>query len=249
MIAREAQLFDLTGRAIVVAGGSRGIGLSIANGLAKAGADVFVIGRSPKPMAPINNGGRYVIADLLTDAKAAMAKVAHEAGTIDGLVNCAGVSLGQVDPENEISRFRNTIDANLNLAYNSCLEAIPLMKDGASIVNVTSINSVLGFPGNPGYVSAKGALRMLTRALAVDLGARGIRVNALAPGYIRTEMTAASYADPHENERRRAHTCLGRWGEPEDLVGAAIFLLSDASAYVTGTDLFVDGGWTAKGLV
>ena len=89
----------------------------------------------------------------------------------------------------------------------------------------------------------------MTKALAVDYGADGIRVNALAPGYIHTDMTAKSFADPVLHAQRRKHTCLDRWGAVSDLVGAAVFLASDASAYVTGLDLFVDGGWTAKGLV
>lgn len=103
-------------------------------------------------------------------------------------------------------------------------------------------------PGNPAYGAAKGGLRLLTKSLALDYGPSGIRVNALAPGYIQTDMTAKSFADPDEHERRRRHTCLGRWGRVEDLVGTAIFLASDASAYITGQDIFVDGGWTAKGL-
>jgi gluconate 5-dehydrogenase len=118
-----------------------------------------------------------------------------------------------------------------------------------SIVNVTSIGSVLGMPGNPGYGAAKGGLRVLSKALAIDLAPLGIRVNNLAPGYIRTAMTEASWADPERRAQRERHTMLGRWGTPDDLVGAAIFLASDASAYVTGLDLFVDGGWTAKGMI
>ena len=108
---------------------------------------------------------------------------------------------------------------------------------------------MLGFPNNPGYVAAKGGLRMLTKALAVDHGADDIRVNNLAPGYVHTDMTKTSWADAAAREDRARHTVLGRWGEPQDLVGAAIFLASDASSYVTGQDIFVDGGWTAKGLV
>jgi len=123
------------------------------------------------------------------------------------------------------------------------------MKSGGSIINITSIGSVVGFPGNPGYVASKGGLRMMTKALAVDYGQAGIRVNAIAPGYIETAMTAGSFADPELHEQRRRHTCLGRWGSVSDMVGAAIFLASDASSYVTGQDLIVDGGWTAKGLV
>jgi gluconate 5-dehydrogenase len=123
------------------------------------------------------------------------------------------------------------------------------MGAGGAIINVASIGGLTGFPDNPGYVASKGGLRLLTKALAVDHGPRGIRVNTLVPGYIHTEMTAASYADPERHAQRAHHTCLGRWGEVEDLVGAAVFLASDASRYMTGQDLVIDGGWTAKGLV
>ncbi|MGU3537385.1 SDR family oxidoreductase [Methylobacterium sp. A54F] len=249
MTADPLRLFELGGRTIVVTGGSRGIGAAIANGLAVAGATVFAIGRSSQPATPYGSPVQYLSADLCSHAEEVMWAAASTNGRINGLVNCAGVSLPRNKPEDEGQRFRETLDVNLSAAYDACRAALPFMGAGSSIVNVTSIGSVMGFPDNPGYIASKGALRMMTRALAVDLGARGIRVNALAPGYIHTAMTAGSYADTVEHARRSAHTCLGRWGTVDDLVGAAIFLLSDASAYVTGTDLFVDGGWTAKGLV
>ena len=117
-----------------------------------------------------------------------------------------------------------------------------------SIAVVTSIGALQGFPGNPAYVASKGGLRMLSKALALDWGELNIRVNALAPGYIETDMTKGSFNDPAKREARSARTMLGRWGKASELVGAAIFLMSDASSYMTGADLVVDGGWTAKGL-
>jgi gluconate 5-dehydrogenase len=122
------------------------------------------------------------------------------------------------------------------------------LNGGGSIINVTSIGSVLGFPDNPAYVASKGGLRLLTKALAMDLASYSIRVNNLAPGYIRTDMTKSSFEDPVRYAERLQGMIIKRWGNPEDLAGAAIFLASDASAYITGIDLFVDGGWTAKGL-
>src|SRR3546814_10706102 len=112
-----------------------------------------------------------------------------------------------------------------------------------SVINVTSIGAELGFPGNPGYVASKGGVAAMTRALALDYGQQGIRVNNLVPGYIRTAMTEGSYADPESRPARAARTMLGRWGEQDELAGAAIFLASPASSYVTGRDVFVYGGW------
>jgi gluconate 5-dehydrogenase len=176
--------------------------------------------------------------------------VAAEYGRLDILVNGAGITIPAEGGEQSVATFETMLAVNLTAAYACCMAAAAAMRrsGGGSIVNVTSIGSVLGFPRNPGYVAAKGGLRMLTKALALDLGGAGIRVNNLVPGYVRTAMTAASYADPQAHEARLRHMILPRWGQPGDLVGAAVFLASDASAYVTGSDLFVDGGWTAKGL-
>lgn len=243
-----ASLFSLDGKIALVTGASRGIGAAIADGLAGAGATVIGVARSPAPREPFRNPVRYIAVDVAQGVTALVTGVVAEFGRIDLLVNAAGVSLSPADPDQELSAFDATMDVNLRAAYAMCLAVAPHMGKGSSIVNVTSINSLVGFPGNPGYVAAKGGLRMLTKALAVDLGPRGVRVNALAPGYIHTDMTAASFADPERRAARARHTCLGRWGEVEDLVGAAIFLASDASSYMTGQDLVIDGGWTAKGL-
>jgi 2-deoxy-D-gluconate 3-dehydrogenase len=119
---------------------------------------------------------------------------------------------------------------------------------GGSIVNVTSLGAHQGFPQNPSYQASKAALRQLTRAMALDFGDFGVRVNSLCPGYIETAMTSTSHDDAGARAARAERTILGRWGRPDDLVGPCRFLLSDASSYVTGIDLPVDGGWLAKGL-
>lgn len=246
------RLFSLEGKVALVTGASRGIGAALADGLAGAGADVVAVARSPAPRAPFRHPVRYVAADVAAGLDALVAEIVAEHGRIDVLVNAAGVSV-PATPGKALAAFDATLDINLRAAYAACLAVAPHMAaqgedGGGSIINVTSINSLVGFPGNPGYVAAKGGLRLLTKALAVDLGPHGVRVNALAPGYIHTDMTAASFADPERHAARARHTCLGRWGEVEDLVGAAIFLASDASRYMTGQDLVIDGGWTAKGL-
>jgi gluconate 5-dehydrogenase len=242
------QAFSLEGRIAVVTGASRGIGAAIASGLQAGGAKVFGISRTgiaPRSIAAVK-------CDLADDAaiQAVFDDLMKTEGRLDILVNAAGVSLPASGTSSELQRFRDTLAIDLSGVYATILAAYPLLKKarGGSIINITSINSVRGFPGNPGYVAAKAGLAGLTRALAADYASDGIRVNALAPGYVATDMTAKSFADPAMHEDRRRHTMLGRWGNPDDLAGAAVFLASSASAYVTGQELFVDGGWTTKGL-
>ena len=243
-------LFSLVGKTAIVTGASRGIGFALANGLAAAGAYVVAIARSPQPKLPFLDSVRYLSADVNGAVVELFAEIAAMQGSIDILVNAAGITLpNSLKSHTQLANFEQTLKVNLRAPFACCIAARPHMKAGSSIINITSVNSILGFPENPGYGAAKGGLRIMTKALAVDYGLFGIRVNALAPGYIYTDMTQKSFADPEQNERRRRHTCIGRWGTPEDLVGTAIFLASDASAYVTGQDIFVDGGWTAKGLV
>jgi len=246
-----SRLFSLKGKTAVVTGGSRGIGFALCEGLAQAGADVVAVARSEKPDSPFRMESiQYQSADVTEGLAGLFSAIAAQRGGLDVLVNAAGISLPSAVQGSEYEQaFNRTVQVNLCAAYSSCVAARPFMTAGGSIINVTSIASVRGFPGNPGYVAAKGGLRMMTKALAIDYGAAGIRVNALAPGYIHTAMTQGSFDDDELHEQRRRHTCLNRWGGVEDLVGAAVFLASEASCYVTGLDLFVDGGWTAKGMV
>lgn len=244
-------VFKLDGRVAIVTGASRGIGQAIARGLAAAGAVVYGLGRSTAPQgdAPTFHYRTCNVADSASFAKLATEIFSAE-GRIDILVNAAGITLPAEGAKDPAGAFLQTIAVNLSAVFECCRAVLPHMQQGGygSIINVTSIGSVLGFPGNPGYVASKGGLAALTRALALDHGTQGIRVNNLVPGYVRTAMTEGSYSDPERRQARAAHTMLDRWGEAEELVGASIFLASTASSYVTGTDLFVDGGWTAKGL-
>jgi gluconate 5-dehydrogenase len=243
-----SELFSLENSVAIVTGASRGIGFAIAEGLACAGASVFAAARTARPAQRFVEPVEYRACDVTQGIEALCAEVVERHGRLDVLVNAAGISISGASPE-WLADFDATIAVNLRAVYSSCVEAAKHMKDGGSIVNVTSIASILGFPKNPSYVASKGGVRALSKALALDLGPRGIRVNSLVPGYIRTDMTERSFQDPKAYEERRRHTCLGRWGTTQDLVGSAIFLASNASAYVTGQDIVVDGGWTAKGLV
>jgi NAD(P)-dependent dehydrogenase (short-subunit alcohol dehydrogenase family) len=245
--------FDLTGRVALVTGGSRGIGAAIAAGFAAAGATVVAVSRTGGGAAA--ERVEYEACDVADAAarEALYARVAARHGRLDALVNAAAVTFPPADgtPAGELDRFRRTLEVDLVGCYAMVLAALPLFEraGGGAVVNVTSINSVRAFPANPGYVASKAGLAGLTRALAMDLAPRNVRVNALAPGYVHTAMTERSHADPALHEQRRRHALLGRWGTPDDMVGAAIFLASPASAFVTGQELFVDGGWTVNGMV
>jgi len=238
----------LAGRHAVVTGASRGIGAAIAEALARAGSRVTAVSRSG---GTDSESIRHLQVDV-SDAGGLQTLFAT-AGGLDILVNAAAISL-PADPDADLAaemrRMRMTLEVDVIAPYAISLAAVPLLQKSGrgSIINVTSINSVRGFPGNPPYVTAKSALAGLTRALAVDLAPKGIRVNSIAPGYVRTAMTEKSFADPELNAQRRRHTLLGRWGNPDEIAAVAVFLASDASSYMTGQELAVDGGWTINGL-
>lgn len=249
--------FSLADKTILLTGAGGGIGFALLGGLMEAGARVLAaIRQQDTDWHGLGErfGGRLIpmLCDLADQQQlsAMIETVEKEYGGCDVLINnaayCPRAQTNQYDP----ILLRETIRINLEAAYLLCGEIAPRMarRGHGSIINVTSINAERGLPGNPAYITSKGALRMLTKAVARDFGEYGIRANNLCPGYVHTRMTAASFNDPALHEERRSHTMLGRWGVPEDMVGPCIFLASDASAYVTGLDLYVDGGWMAKGM-
>jgi len=245
-------LFGLRDRVALVTGGSRGIGAAIANGLAMAGATTYAIGRSEQGGCELSPLVHYLTCDITEKAAflETIEQISYSSAIPNILVNAAGITVPSGDFLQDADDFRKILDINLMAIYNCCESVATRMKSigGGSIINITSIGSSLGFPGNPGYIASKGGLKMLTKALAVDLASHGIRVNNVAPGYIHTEMTTSSYNNSEKHNDRLEHMLIKRWGQPEDLVGAVLFLASSASSYVTGIDLFVDGGWTTKGL-
>jgi gluconate 5-dehydrogenase len=233
----------------LVTGASRGIGHALAEGCAAAGGQVYALARSSSAR-PFAGNVSYRCFDI-TDGEKLMElckELAGNHGGIDVLVNCVGISLDP-DQGGRTDAFDETVSINLTASYRLMLAVYPHMRSrGGSIINITSLASRFGMARNPGYIASKGGLAMLCKGLAVDWGPERIRVNTIVPGYILTDMTQKSYDDPASRAERQARMILDRWGTPADLVGAVIFLASDASAYVTGADIVVDGGWSAKGL-
>jgi gluconate 5-dehydrogenase len=247
-----SQLFDLTGRTALVTGSARGIGFALARGLAAAGARVVLNGRDEVRLAEAAarvDGAGTAAFDVTDHAAAAeaVAAVERDVGPIDILVNNAGMQhrtpLEDFTEADWSRLMRTNLDSVFHVGQAVARHMIPRRR--GAIVNVASVQSELARPGIAPYVASKGGVKMLTKGMAADWGRHGIRVNGLAPGYFRTELNAALVADPAFSAWLTARTPLGRWGEVDELVGAAVFLASDAASFVTGHILYVDGGVTS----
>lgn len=251
-------LFNLDNKTAIVTGAAKGNGFAIAKGFIEAGAKVYFVDildeKLHDSLKLVNNDNAYaIVADVTKnkDLENMVSTVLSTSGKIDILVNNAGVTIGGVSSENYLlDSWNKTFSVNLDSVFKLCqlVGQEMIKKKKGSIINITSIGAELGFPENPAYVSSKGGLKMLTKALARDWAKYNIRVNNLVPGYMRTDMTDKSYKDTKLYKERLNRMMIKRWGKPEDLIGPAIFLASDSSSYVTGIDLFVDGGWTANGM-
>lgn len=209
---------------------------------------MLALGRSVHPETAISNVTYASIDAVDTEALETLTERWLAGSKLNGVCLAMGISLPQSEALSEADRFSQTMEANLQTPFAAATALRSHMAADASVVFVTSINSLQGFPDNPGYVAAKTAISGLARALALDWGVSGTRVNSLALGYFPTAMTAKSYADNEQRAKRAARTTLGRWGRVEEAAAAAAFLLGPDSSYVTGQMLVVDGGWTAKGL-
>ncbi len=247
--------FDLTGRTAVVTGASRGIGAAVAAGLLRAGADVVGLQRGPVPdeLAELarTHGRRLhrVGVDLADPAsvETAVAK-ALELGPVDILVNNAGTQIRHAAADFPLPDFDAVLAVNLRAVFQLCQAfGRPMLDRGwGRVVNVASLLSFQGGIRVPAYAASKGAVAQLTKALCNEWAGRGVAVNAVAPGYVDTEMNEALVADPERHAAISARIPAGRWGSGEDLAGAVVFLSSDAAAYVHGVVLPVDGGWLAR---
>jgi 2-deoxy-D-gluconate 3-dehydrogenase len=251
--------FDLAGKAALVTGGNGGIGLGMAKGLAQAGAAIAVAGRdTDKNSAAIKELKALGIQAIsmktdLRDEKACRAAVdeaAEKLGRLDILVNNAGINIRKAPQDYTLEEWRAVMDTNLTSAFVASQAAYPHMKraGGGKIVNIGSMMSIFGGAYHAPYGASKGAIVQLTRSLATAWAGDNIQVNAVLPGWIDTALTRRAREELKGlDERVHSRTPAGRWGEPADLAGIAVFLASSASDFVTGTAIPVDGGYSSQG--
>jgi NAD(P)-dependent dehydrogenase (short-subunit alcohol dehydrogenase family) len=227
----------------LITGGARGIGFGIAEAMLAAGYQVTVTGLTAEEVAsvPARDHLRAIRLDVTDDGD--VARCVAGLARLDALVNCAGIILrdGQ---EFTIQGFQKVIDVNLTGTMRMCMAAKPLLEGGA-IVNTASVWSFFGGGMVPAYTASKGGVAQLTKALAVAW-APAIRVNAIAPGWVETELTRGAREDAARSEAIVARTPFGRWGRPDDIGSAVVFLCSEGAGFITGTVLPIDGGYTAK---
>ena len=250
-------LFDLGGRTALITGASKGIGYALAQALGGAGARVVLNARDPGKLAAAQQalqaqGLRVEVATFdVTDAEAVEAGVAAveaSVGAIDILVNNAGMQHRGPFAEFPIDAWRKITSTNIDSVFfvGRAVAQRMITRGRGKIINVCSVQSELGRPGIAPYAATKGAVKMLTKGMAIDLGRHGIQVNGLGPGYFKTELTQTLVADEAFTAWLSGRTPAGRWGEVHELGGAAIFLASEASSFITGHILYVDGGITAS---
>lgn len=250
------QSFDLTGRTALVTGGSSGLGETMAEALGRAGAQLVLMARRPDPLtqsahrlAAHGITVRTLVCDLATpEAAQAGAQQALAMGPVDILVNAAGINLREPFADITPASWLAQIHLHLSAPFFLTQALAPAMKERrwGRILNIASLQSHRAFANSAPYGAGKGGILQLTRAIAQEWGPHGITCNAIGPGFFPTALTAPVFGNPDLVARHAAQTCLGRNGELADMHGLTVFLASDASAYLTGQTIMLDGGYTSK---
>ncbi|TIO90253.1 MAG: SDR family oxidoreductase [Mesorhizobium sp.] len=249
----SSTLFDLTGRTALVTGSSQGIGLALAKGLAGAGAKVVLNGRDEAKLAvaAAQIPGAATLAFDATDHNAVRAAIdafEQAQGAIDVLVNNAGMQFRTPLEDFPADAFERLLQTNVASVFHvgQAVARHMIRRGRGKIINIASVQTALARPGIAPYTATKGAVGNLTKGMATDWARHGLQCNAIAPGYFDTPLNAALVADPAFSAWLEKRTPAGRWGKVEELVGACVFLASDASSFVNGHVLYVDGGITAS---
>ena len=248
---------DLKGRTAVITGGSRGLGEAMATTLAGAGAQIALVARDRARMERVwdeivaqGGAAEVFVTDVTQENEVAKLaeKVRERFGCPQILINSAGINLRKNLVDFTLEEFRSVLDASLISTFLMCRAFVPGMKGTGygRILNMSSIMSHVSLAGRTAYSSAKAALLGLTKALALELAADGITVNGISPGPIGTDMNLALLKDPEVSAQFLANLPVGRWGKVEEIGALACYLCSDAAGFITGTDILIDGGWTAR---
>lgn len=250
-------MIDLKGRTAVITGGSRGLGEAMAKSLAEAGAQIALVARDRARMERVRDeiAAQRGVAELFVTDVTKEAEVGELAEAVKArfgnpqiLINSAGINLRKNLVDFSLDEFRGVLDASLISTFLMCRAFVPGMKGTGygRILNMSSIMSHVSLAGRAAYSSAKAALLGLTRALALELASEGITVNGISPGPIGTDMNRPLMSNPEVNAQFLANLPVGRWGKVEEIGALACYLCSDAAGFITGTDILIDGGWTAR---